>query len=70
MNDFDGFDVRLLIDDDGDWIACFFELPNISAGGSTPEEAIQELRVAWKLVKESYLAHGHTVPQPMLRKAA
>ena len=28
MNYFDGFDVRLLVDEDGDWIAHFIELPN------------------------------------------
>ena len=44
MNDFNGFDVRLLVDEDGEWIAHFIELPNISAGGATPEQAIRELR--------------------------
>ena len=69
MNDFDGFNIQLLIDEDGDWIAHFVELPNVSAGGETPEAAIQELRVAWGLVKESYFEHGEAVPMPM-RKAA
>ena len=54
MNDFDGFDVRLLVDEDGEWIAHFIELPNVSAGGAIPEQAIWELRVAWGLVKDSY----------------
>ena len=42
MNDFNGFDVRLLIDEDGDWIAHFVELPTVSAGGKTPEQALAE----------------------------
>lgn len=70
MNDFDGFDVRLLLDDDGDWIAHFIELPNISAGGATPEQAVTELRAAWRLVKNSYQAHGQPVPQPIIKQAA
>ena len=70
MSDFDGFDVRLLLDEDGDWIACFIELPNISAGGATPEQAIAELRVAWRLVKDSYQAHGEQVPKPIIKQAA
>ena len=69
MNDFDGFRIQLLIDEDGDWIAHLVEMPNISAGGETPEKAIQELRIAWRLVKESYLQHGEAVPMP-LREAA
>ena len=62
MNDFDGFTIQLLIDEDGDWLAHFVELPNISAGGDTPEEALAELRLAWQLVKESYQKHGEPVP--------
>ena len=70
MNDFDGFDIRLLIDEDGDWIAHFIELPQISAGGATPEQAIIELRVAWGLVKDSYRVHGDRIPIPTLKRAA
>lgn len=70
MNDFDRFDIHLLIDEDGDWIAHFIELPNISAGGATPEQAIQELRVAWRLVKDSYQAHRENIPTPTLKRAA
>ncbi len=49
MNDFDGFEVRLLI---------------ISAGGRTPERALAELRIAWAMVKDSYREDGESVPQP------
>jgi predicted RNase H-like HicB family nuclease len=64
MNDFDGFEVRLLIDEDGDWIAHFIELPTISAGGKSPERALAELRIAWAMVKDSYRDDGEPVPQP------
>jgi predicted RNase H-like HicB family nuclease len=70
MNDLDGFDIHLLMDDDGDWIAHFIELPNVSAGGVTPEQAFQELRVAWHLVKDSYQAHGERIPTPAMKRAA
>lgn len=69
MNDFDGFTIQLLIDEDGDWIAHFVELPNISAGGDTPEEALAELRITWTLVKESYQKHGEPVPMAMKKTA-
>jgi predicted RNase H-like HicB family nuclease len=64
MNDFDGFDVRILIDEDGDWIAHFLELPNVSAGGKTPEQALAELRIAWELMKECYRDEGESIPTP------
>jgi predicted RNase H-like HicB family nuclease len=64
MNDFEGFEVRRLIDEDGGWIAHFIELPHISAGGKTPERALAELRIAWAMVKDSYREDGQPVPQP------
>lgn len=67
MNDFDGFEVRLLIDEDGGWMAHFIELPNISAGGRTPEHALAELRIAWAMVKDSYGENGEPVPPPTER---
>ena len=70
MNDFDGFDVRLLVDEYGECIAHFIQLPNVSAGGATPEQAIRELRVVWGLVKDSYRAHGEKIPIPSLKEAA
>ena len=69
MSDFDGFDLHLLVDGDGDWIVHFVEMPNISAGGATPEQALQELRAAWRLVKDSYRAHGESIPKPLRRAA-
>lgn len=59
---YDGFSVNLLQDEDGDWLAHFVELPNVSACGDTPQEALVELEVAWGAMKESYKKHGEEVP--------
>jgi predicted RNase H-like HicB family nuclease len=48
-------------------MAHFIELPNISAGGKTPEQALTELRIAWAMVKDSYREDGEPVPQPTYR---
>jgi predicted HicB family RNase H-like nuclease len=61
-NRFDGYGVELFIDNDGDWLAHLAELPNVSAFGATPEEALDELAVAWELVKESYRDENKPVP--------
>ena len=50
---FDGFVINLYVDEQGDWLAHFQELPNISAFGDTPEEALEELKMAWELVKRT-----------------
>lgn len=60
--DFNGFSVNIFLDDDGDWMAHFVELPNVSACGSSVEEALQELKIAWDEVKNSYRQHGEPVP--------
>lgn len=61
-NEFDGFSVHLLQDTDGDYVAHFVELPNVSACGSTPEESLAELKTAWEAMKESYRKHGDEIP--------
>jgi len=61
-NEFDGFSIHLLQDDEEDFIAHFVELPNISACGSTAEEALVELKEAWEAMKESYRKHGEEIP--------
>jgi len=65
---FDGFTVELYRDEDGDWLAHFVEMPNISAFASTPEKALDELGVAWDLTKESYREHGEEVPRASSRR--
>lgn len=34
---FDGFTVNLFLDEDGDYLAHFVEVPNVSAFSNTPE---------------------------------
>ncbi|HJD55427.1 MAG TPA: type II toxin-antitoxin system HicB family antitoxin [Rickettsia endosymbiont of Pyrocoelia pectoralis] len=67
-DEFDGFTIELFKDIDGDWLARFEELPNISAFGETPEEALQELQEAWMLMKESYVSHNQSIPLAPSRK--
>lgn len=61
-NEFDGFSLNLILDEDGDWVAHFIEMPNVSAFGTTPEEAIAELKVAWSAFKASCQKHGEPIP--------
>ena len=68
MDKFDGFSINLFLDDEGDWLAHFVEMPNISAFGDTPEEALKELETAWEGVKESYTKHDEPVPVAPARK--
>ena len=65
---FDGYGVNMYQDDDGDWLAHFMELPNVSAFGPTPEKALKELETAWKLVKEQYAEEGKPVPVAPARR--
>jgi predicted RNase H-like HicB family nuclease len=59
---FDGFIINLYVDEQGDWLAHFQELPNISAFGDTPQEALEELKTAWELVKEDYKIKNREIP--------
>ena len=59
---FDGFVINLYVDEQGDWLAHFQEMPNISAFGDTPQEALEELKIAWELVKEDYQQKGQEIP--------
>ena len=54
--------MNVFLDEDGDWLAHFMELPNVSAFGPTPERALKELDAAWALVKESYAEEGKPLP--------
>lgn len=65
---FDGFSIHLLQDKDEDYVAHFVELPNVSACGSTPEESLSELKIAWEAMKESYRKHGEEVPVAPTKK--
>src|SRR5205085_4579793 len=61
-DDFDGFTVHITRDEDGDWLACLAELPNVSAFAETPDGAVEELRQAWEGIKESYRKHKEPIP--------
>ena len=68
MEKFDGYGINLFKDDDGEWIAHFMELPHISAFNDTPEKALHELEVVWRLLKETYKAEGKKIPIAPKRK--
>lgn len=59
---FDGFTVNITLDEDGDWLAHLVELPSVSGFSDSPEKALDELRVAWEGVKESFRKHGEPIP--------
>ncbi|MGL4879783.1 MAG: type II toxin-antitoxin system HicB family antitoxin [Waterburya sp.] len=59
---FDGFIINLYVDEQEDWLAHFQELPNVSAFGDTPQEALEELKTAWELVKEDYREKHREIP--------
>ncbi|MYC76402.1 type II toxin-antitoxin system HicB family antitoxin [Candidatus Poribacteria bacterium] len=65
-NVFDGFAVKVFLDEDGDYLAHFVEMPNVSAFANTPEDALKERAVAWQGVKESYRKHSELIPQASL----
>ena len=65
---FDGFKVNVFLDEDGDYLAHFVEMPNVSAFSDTPEGALRELAIAWEGVKESYQKHHEPVPKPPIRR--
>lgn len=67
-DDFDGFMINVFFDEDGDYLAHLVELHSVSAFGSTPAEALTELRTAWQLGKESYQAAGEPVSQALSRE--
>ena len=65
---FDGFAVNIFLDEDGDYLAHLVELPNVSAFGQTPAEALVELKEAWELMKECYREDGIPVPKAPSRE--
>lgn len=67
-DEFDGFSIELFRDDDGDWLAHFEELPNVSAFGNSPGKALEELKEAWEAMKESYISHNESIPVAPAKK--
>lgn len=68
-NVFDGFMVNVFLDEDGDYLAHFIKMPNVSVFASTPEDALRELAMAWQGVKESYRKHNEPIPQAPMPQA-
>jgi len=68
QKEFDGFSVNIYLDEDGDWLAHFIEMPGISACGDTSIEALQELKTAWEGAKKSYRKHGEKIPVALSQK--
>ena len=52
----------LYVDEQGDWLAHFQEMPTISAFGDTPQKALEELKIAWELVKDDYQSKSRKIP--------
>lgn len=67
-DEFDGFSIQIVEDEQGEFLAHFVELASVSAYGSSPEEAIAELKIAWEAMKESYRKHGEEIPVSPTRK--
>lgn len=65
---FDGFSIYLAEDEDGDFLAHFIELPNVSAFANSPEDALRELKLAWEGFKESYRNHNEPIPVAPAKK--
>ena len=61
---FDGFHVKFSKDRDGDYIAFFELLPNISAIAKTRQKAMNELKIVWEMIKETYSDFGLDIPSP------
>ena len=68
QQDFDGFTVNVFLDEEGEWVAHFVELPPISAFAETPDDAVKELKEAWELTKESYREAGEDIPVAPVNK--
>lgn len=65
---FDGYEVVMFLDEDGDWVAYLAEMPGVSAFAATPEKALKELEIAWGAVKEDCAAEGKPLPVAPARR--
>jgi predicted HicB family RNase H-like nuclease len=59
---FDGYEVVLFLDEDGDWLAYLAEMPGVSAFAATPEKALKEVEIAWRAVKADYARERKQLP--------
>ena|SRR3989338_8114687 len=67
-DEFDGFTLLITEEFEGEFVAHFVELPNVSACAGTAEGAVVELKVAWEGMKKSYRKHKEPVPLAPSRK--
>ena len=67
-DDFDGFTVNVFLDEDGDYLAHFVEMPNVSAFADTPQGALSELAVAWQCFKRVIKAIRNPSQKPLRGK--
>jgi predicted RNase H-like HicB family nuclease len=67
--DWDKYTLNMYKDEQGDWLVYLLELPNVSAFGDTPEEALDELYEAYEGMKECYLEDGELMPKPSSKLA-
>lgn len=66
--DWDGHAINLYRDEYRDWLVHLVDLPNVSAFGDTPEEALDELYVAWEGMKECYREDKEEIPVAFTRR--
>jgi predicted HicB family RNase H-like nuclease len=69
IDPFDGYTVNVFLDDENEYVAHFVEMPNVSAFADSHVKALKELATAWRLMKESFVAHGEEIPVAPSRKA-
>ncbi len=67
-DEFDGYTVNLLLDDDSDWLAHLVELPHVSAFATSPQKALSELKIVWEAVKASYVERQEPIPVAPARR--
>ena len=58
----DGFAIEFSRNKEGAWVAFFARFPNLSASGGKPEDALAELGMLWKLVRQNYIQSSDAVP--------
>ena len=61
LKDFDGFSV-ILLQEAGEWLAHFSELPNVAGFGDTIEQALVDLHETWDVMKETYARYREPIP--------
>ena len=60
---FDGFTVSVFLKENRGYLAHFVNMSNVYAFSDTPEDALTELAVVWKGVKEDYQKRHIPIPK-------